>query len=76
MLGIEDVDRDRFRHECEVCKKRSNNRLSLSKNLPCIIGRGAIVNCERASCKKGFHPECARRGKQYLDIRENNMGQV
>ena len=49
---------------------------SLSKNSSCIIGRGAIVNCERASCKKGFHPECARRGKQYLDIRENNMGQV
>lgn len=41
-----------------------------------LIEGGAIVNCAKLSCKKAFHPECARRGQYFLDIRENESNQV
>jgi len=36
-------------------------------------GGGAIANCEKGACKKAFHPECARRAKYFLDVRENEI---
>lgn len=38
-----------------------------------IKGGGAIANCEKGACKKAFHPECARRAKYFLDVRENEI---
>jgi len=60
ILGLENVNKDRFKYECSICLKRKN---------------GAIVNCERNSCKKAFHPECARRAQTFLEIRENESNQ-
>ena len=42
-----------------------------------LVKGGAIINCDKGQCKKAFHPECARRAKYFLDVRENeNCQQV
>jgi len=37
---------------------------------------GATINCERGLCSKWFHAECARRSKQYLEIRKIDATEV
>jgi len=59
ILGIERIDRQRFKYECLVCKKS---------------GHGAIINCGKDTCKKAFHPECARRSKYSLEIKDTETG--
>jgi bromodomain and PHD finger-containing protein 1 len=52
--GFNCLAKDRFKIECIVCQKKN----------------GAIINCDKGQCKKAFHPECARRAKLFLDVRE------
>jgi hypothetical protein len=75
MVGMENVNRDRFRFDCAACGKRRKCILWRSIDL-FYAGNGAIINCAKQSCKKAFHPECARRAKFFLDIVENESSQV
>jgi hypothetical protein len=58
--GIENLDRERFDQECELCE---------------LKGCGAVITCAKSNCKKVFHAECARQSGYYLESKENEQGQ-
>ena len=34
-----------------------------------FIDAGYCISCDNISCNMSYHPECARRGKVYLELR-------
>ncbi|EAS02021.2 PHD zinc finger protein (macronuclear) [Tetrahymena thermophila SB210] len=55
--GIENIDKQRFKLECSICKQKK---------------AGSCVQCAKTKCMEAFHPECARRENIYMEIRNTD----
>lgn len=55
--GIENIDKQRYKLECSICKTSRG---------------GACVRCARPECNEAFHPECARRANVFMEVRNTD----
>lgn len=76
--GFRKIDFQRFNYECSICGKQSTY-LSFILVVNSVLNHldvGSTVPCEKSSCKKRFHPECARKANLSLETKEIEVTQM